>query len=130
MELTRRTWIGAAAAATLRAQLGVTSTAKKGSLGWELQPSSGPDLLSFSCAGHGLAIAGSVIGVVGKDDKMSSASSLAFATKKGEQQPGGFVGGSATKLVLVSGKEATFALTLTMSTTLAGEEPLELRASD
>ena len=114
--------------ALLRAQLGIISAAKKVSLGWELQPASGDHLLSFTCGTYELAIAGSVIGPVSKDDEMSSVFSLAFATnKEGDQEPTSFAGGSVDKLELVAGEEEAFGLTLTTSATLDGEESLELK---
>jgi hypothetical protein len=113
--------------ALLHAQLGIIS-AKKVSLGWELQPASGDALLSFTCGTYELAIAGSVIGPVSKDDKMSSVFSLAFATnKEGDQEPTSFAGGSVDKLELIAGNEPQFALTLTTSASLDGEESLELK---
>ncbi|MGO9490268.1 MAG: IPT/TIG domain-containing protein [Solirubrobacteraceae bacterium] len=114
--------------ASLHAQLGLIPGTKKASLGWQLQPASGNDLLSFICGSYEVAIAGSVIGPVSKVDKMASVFSLAFATnKEGEQEPTSFAGGSPDRLELIVGKEE-LGLTLTASATLDGEEPLELKA--
>jgi len=113
--------------ATLQAQLGIIATGTKPTLGWDWRAASGTDIANLVCGSDAFSLAGSMIAPTGKVDKMSSAFSLAFAASKGEQAPESFAGAPKDIPVIVAGgDEAT--LTFTLSATVAGEEPLELRA--
>ena len=107
------------------AQLGVVSAAKS-QLGWDWQPA-GAALATYRCLGAEFHLVGSAVGRVSKSDKPSSSFSLAFSTNKGQQVPESFEGGIRdVPIVSVGGEDLS--ATLTMSLSLAGEEPVELKA--
>ncbi len=108
--------------AAFDAQLGIIS-ANKHTVGWDLQPASGTALLSYACTGEPHTVTASIIGTLGKADKMSDTFSLTFKTAKGAQVPEAFEHGPPQVPALNEN-----AATLVMHATGSNSEKLELRA--
>lgn len=112
---------------TLDGQLGVIAAQARPSIGWDLQPASEPDLATFECGERVASLTGSVIVPVSGVDKMTAAFKLKFKASKGKQVPEQLEGGTRDTLsLLVAGAEEQAGLT--MSDSLADEEPLEIKA--
>ncbi len=111
----------------LAGHLGFVKVGGKPSVGWDVAPASGPDLMTFKCSGTEVSIAGSVIAPVTKIDKMAATFSLKFTAKKGKQAPEAFESGPKDTLSFVtqSGEEP---VGLTMKDSMVNEEPLEIKA--
>jgi hypothetical protein len=111
----------------LAAELGFIKTSGKPSVGWDVSPASGPDMMAFKCGAAEVALAGSVIAPVGKIDKMAPTFTLKFKAKKGKQAPEAFeVGPKDTpSLVTMSGEEQ---VGLSMTASMVNEEAVEIKA--
>ncbi len=113
--------------AALGARLGVIKSGPKPSIGWDLSPASEANLMSFDCGERQITVVGSVISPVSAVDKMSASFALKFKAVRGRQRPEGFEGAlQDTLTLLVEGHQEQAGLTV--SDSLAGEEPLEIKA--
>ncbi|HXR28215.1 MAG TPA: hypothetical protein VN772_01460 [Solirubrobacteraceae bacterium] len=108
-------------------KLGTTTTKDK--IGLDLFPvgRTGP-LMEFSCATTTVSLRGSVIAPV-KTNRMALSSPLKFAATKGKQKPEGFAGEPKDVLEASFGGMAFEQAGLTLATTQAGEEQLEINAT-
>jgi hypothetical protein len=91
--------------------------------------SHGPSLLQAQCAGisEELVVTGSVIGAIGKIDRMSLGNTLKFASGSGKQVPEAFEEGSKDTLTATLGS-GPVQTGLTTAQAITNEEPLEIQA--
>lgn len=111
----------------LTGRLGVIKAGKKPTVGWDIEPAAGPYLAVFKCGEASVALNGSVIAPVTSVDKMASAFVLKFKAAKGIQKPTQFEAGVGDTLGFVT-NSAEEPAGLTMTDSLSGEEPVEIKA--
>ena len=111
----------------LVATLGVVAETPTPTLGWELAAAGAGPIAVLECGGTPVTLDGAVVGIVTPVDKMSAKYRVAFAAKRGLQSPDRFLSGGILALSLsTSGGEQAAGLKAKLS--LAGEEPIELKA--
>jgi hypothetical protein len=118
---------GEVATSPLEGRLAMIKGGATPSVGWELQPTSGPVLASFACGESRVSMTGSVIASVTAIDKMTATLSLRYTASKGKQAPEAFEGGAKNTLSFVS-KSAEEQVGLTATSTLTNEESIEIKA--
>ena len=111
----------------LDARLGVIEAGASPIVGWELEPASGVDLATFHCGSSEASLAGSAIASAKPIDKLVAAVALKFDGKGGIQSPAGFEAAPEATLSLTT-PGGTEAVGLTDALSLAGEEPIEIKA--